>query len=248
MSDTTARILTGLAVLAVAVIAAVVSFSHIDTLALAHGYAPGTARLLPFSVDGLIVASSMVLLTEARAQQEAPALARAGLVLGIVATVLANVAAGARYGLTGAVVNAWPALAFIVATEILVGQMRRARAIPAPESTRGTVADTVARGVHEDVLTDVPAAVPVIGPVAVPVDDVPRVPVTVPRTVAAGRARGRAPVSKSKSVDRIFAAEIERGELPSLRQIKARARCGTDRARVVRDQLAQVLQEAPEAA
>jgi hypothetical protein len=55
-------------------------------------------------------------------------------------------------------------------------------------------------------------------------------------------------VSKSKSPERVFAAELAVGTLPSLRQIKARAKCGTDRARVVRDQLAQVLQEAPEAA
>ena len=46
MSDKAARLLTGLAVLAVAVIAAAVSFTHIESLALAHGYTPGTARLL----------------------------------------------------------------------------------------------------------------------------------------------------------------------------------------------------------
>jgi hypothetical protein len=46
----------------------------------------------------------------------------------------------------------------------------------------------------------------------------------------------------------VFSAEISRGELPSLREIKTRARCGTDRARVIRDELAGILQEAPEAA
>jgi hypothetical protein len=55
-------------------------------------------------------------------------------------------------------------------------------------------------------------------------------------------------VSKSKPVDRIFAAGIERGELPSLRQIKSRARCGTDRPRVVRDEIAAILQELPQPA
>lgn len=50
--DKAARILTGLAVLAVAVVAGIVSFSHIETLALAHGYVLGTARLLPVSVAG----------------------------------------------------------------------------------------------------------------------------------------------------------------------------------------------------
>lgn len=60
--DQFARVLAGLAVLAVAVIAAIVSYSHIDALALSHGYSTDTARLLPLSVDGLILASSLVLL------------------------------------------------------------------------------------------------------------------------------------------------------------------------------------------
>jgi hypothetical protein len=34
---------------------------------------------------------------------------------------------------------------------------------------------------------------------------------------------------------------FERGELPSLRVIKVRAKCGTDRARTIRDQLAEIL-------
>lgn len=71
VSDKFARVLTGLAVLAVAVIAAAVSFSHIRALALTHGYSPDTGALLPFSVDGLLVVSSLVLLAEARAQRPA---------------------------------------------------------------------------------------------------------------------------------------------------------------------------------
>ena len=55
------------------------------------------------------------------------------------------------------------------------------------------------------------------------------------------RAQGQTP-------ERVFAAEINRGELPSLRAIKARMHVGTDRARAIRDQLSEILQEAPEAA
>ena len=46
----------------------------------------------------------------------------------------------------------------------------------------------------------------------------------------------------------MFAAEIEAGRLPSLRQVKERMHVGTDRARSIRDQLAEILHEAPEAA
>lgn len=59
---------------------------------------------------------------------------------GIAATVLANVAFGARYGLVGAAISAWPGVSFVVATEILLGQMRRAGGISARDGTALTVA------------------------------------------------------------------------------------------------------------
>ncbi len=64
-------------------------FSHIDA-ALARGYTTDTARLLPLSVDGLIVASSLTLLTKVRARRDAPGLAYRGLILGIARTLAAE--------------------------------------------------------------------------------------------------------------------------------------------------------------
>ena len=234
--------LAALAVLAVATIAAIVSYSHIYDLGHAHGYTPGTARLLPLSVDGLIVAASLVLLAEARAQRPAPRLARAGLVLGIAGTLAANVAYGVRFGPVGAVVNAWPAVSFIFSTEILLGQMRRAGGMPSRKEASGTVAATVPEVGPATVPSAVPVDVPVIEPVAVPVDGVTPTPVTVPRTVATGRARGRA---RKQAPEHAFAAELARGELPSIRAVKAKLHVGTDRARAVRDELEEILQEAP---
>ncbi len=80
-------------------------------------------------VDGLIVAASLVLLHEARNDRDAPALARFMLWLGISATIGANIAYGAGYGLLGALISAWPAVAFIGAVEIAM-QVRRARVPP----------------------------------------------------------------------------------------------------------------------
>ena len=60
--DHAIRVLTALAVLVVAAIAAVVSYSHIYGLGHLHGQDGTAARLLPVSVDGLILASSLVLL------------------------------------------------------------------------------------------------------------------------------------------------------------------------------------------
>ena len=55
-------------------------------------------------------------------------------------------------------------------------------------------------------------------------------------------------MSKPKSPERVFAAEIEAGQLPSLRQVKQTMHVGTDRARAIRDEIAAILQEAPVAA
>lgn len=239
MSDRFARVLNGLAVLAVAVIAAAVSYAHIESLGLAHGYTGATARLLPLSVDGLIVVSSMTLLTEARAPRPAPGLARFGLVLGIAGTLAANVAYGIHYGPVGAVVNAWPAAAFITATEILVGQMRRAGTAPARDATVLTVADVP--GV-------VPVDVPAIEPVTAPASTVPTAPATLPRTVSPRRAPQRVSGRKPKAPEKVFAAEIEANTLPSLRAVKARMNVGTNKARIIRDELAAILRGVPEAA
>jgi len=113
----------------VAGFAAIVSYSHIYTLAREHGQAGTAARLLPLSVDGLIVAASLALLHAARTGAPV-ALARSMLVLGVVATVGANVLYGLSFGLLGAIVSAWPAVAFIGSAEMALG-MVRASAVPA---------------------------------------------------------------------------------------------------------------------
>ena len=125
--DRLIRIATTAVVCAVAGFAAVVSYSHIYDLGRAHGQDGSPARLLPLSVDGLILAASLVLLHEARNGRDAPRLARVMLWLGIGATVGANIAYGAGFGLLGAVISAWPAVAFIGSVELVMMLVRRAR-------------------------------------------------------------------------------------------------------------------------
>ena len=94
-----------------AVVAAVISYQHAYELVRSHGESGVTARLLPFTVDGLIWAASMVVLDASRPGQPVPQLAAWSLGTGIVATVGANLARGVGHGPVGALVSAWPALA-----------------------------------------------------------------------------------------------------------------------------------------
>jgi len=93
---------TAEAVIGVAVVAAVASNEHAYDLVRAHGDAGWTARLVPLTVDGLIYASSMVILDCARRKVPIPALARWLLGVGITTTLAANVARVLGHGLMGA--------------------------------------------------------------------------------------------------------------------------------------------------
>jgi hypothetical protein len=103
-ADRVIRWTTAVAVTGVAAVAAVASCEHAYDLLRAHGEAGWTGRLVPLTVDGLIDASSMVMLDCARRKVAVPALARWLLGLGIAATLAANVAHGLGHGLTGAAV------------------------------------------------------------------------------------------------------------------------------------------------
>jgi hypothetical protein len=135
--DRVIRSATAAVVCAVAAFAAVVSYSHIYGLGRAHSQDGTAARMLPLSVDGLILAASFVLLHEARNGRDAPRLARFMLWLGIAATIGANIAYGAGYGLLGALISAWPAVAFIGSVEIAMQQARRARGPRACQPCQG---------------------------------------------------------------------------------------------------------------
>ncbi|MGC2005933.1 DUF2637 domain-containing protein [Trebonia sp.] len=126
-ADRVIRRTTAVAVIGVAAVAAIASYEHAHDLARAHGEAGWTARLVPLTVDGLIYASSMVMLDCARRKVPVPALAWRLLGLGITATLGANVAHGLGHGLTGAAVAAWPAVAPVGSYELLTMIIRSAR-------------------------------------------------------------------------------------------------------------------------
>jgi hypothetical protein len=124
--DQAIRVSTAVAVLAVAGVAAYVSYWHAYAVVRAHGGTGITAQLEPATIDGLVYASSMVILYAARHRLRVPPLARWLLALGILATLTANVAQGWSNGPVGAVVAAWPAVSLVGSYELLVWIIRTA--------------------------------------------------------------------------------------------------------------------------
>jgi hypothetical protein len=129
-ADRIIRWTTALAVVGVAAVAAVASYEHAYGLVRAHGEVGWTGRMLPLTVDGLIYASSMVMLDSARRRTPVPALARWLLGVGIAATLAANVAHGLGHGLIGAAVAAWPAVALVGSYELLMMVIRGSQTVP----------------------------------------------------------------------------------------------------------------------
>jgi hypothetical protein len=114
---------TTASVVLLACIAAVVSYGHMHMLTVLHGESAWTAALIPLSVDGMIVASSMTLLADSRAGRSGGVLPWTLLAAGSAASLAANVAA-AEPTAYGRVIAAWPSFALIGAYELLMRQIR----------------------------------------------------------------------------------------------------------------------------
>jgi hypothetical protein len=148
--DRAIRVSTAAVVLAVAGIAAYISYWHAYAVVREYGETGVTAQLEPATIDGLVYASSMVILYAARHDRPVPRLARWMLALGILASLAVNVAQGWSHGLVGAVVAAWPAVSLVGSYELLAWIIRTAATgepdhVPAADHYRPT-ADHVGTG------------------------------------------------------------------------------------------------------
>ena len=198
------RAVTVGAVLLVATVAAVVSYEHMREVAERAGEG-WRAWLLPLSVDGLVIASSMALLTRRRAGLPGGRLAWCALLGGVGASLAANVAA-AEPTATARVVAAWPALAFAVAFELLLQQRRVPVVEPVGEDP--PVGDPVVGhpgGVDEPVA---PAGATAVEP-AVEVDPLGT---AVAELVGAAHAQGR-PVGRRTVARELGVTEYRAGRL-----------------------------------
>jgi hypothetical protein len=131
---TALRITSRAGAAAVAGIAAIASYSHMRDLAVVHGQSHTLAALMPLSVDGLLVVAA-VAMADDRAAGRTPRLsARISFVIGVAASILANVLA-APDSLLARAISAWPAVALLLVVEMLsrTGKVAKALATSEPE-------------------------------------------------------------------------------------------------------------------
>lgn len=135
-----------------AAVAGYASYRHIYHVAQHAGEPQSVAALIPLAVDGLILAATGAMAEDKRNGRSPRWSARVGLAAGIAATLAANIAS-AHPNVTARLVAAWPALAFLLAVEILA---RRGKLLPA-EQPAEQLAEQPAPDEDEDLADEQPA-------------------------------------------------------------------------------------------
>jgi hypothetical protein len=133
-------VVTMITVAVITAITAAVSYEHEYQLAHRNGQAPWVSSLLPFTVDGMILGASVVIVWAASVGIRRPWRPLAVLLAGIGATIGANLASGLGDGWLGAAVAAWSGLALILISDVamwLTGTLRTLAAGEDPQPSAG---------------------------------------------------------------------------------------------------------------
>lgn len=231
---------TVLAVLAAVIVAGWASWTHGYHVALSHHQPPGLAAIYPGTIEGLVYSAGMVVLDYSRRIMQVPRFARFILVTGIIATAGVNLWFGWRYGISTAIISAWPAVAVVLSYEMLMiiikGQQAevvdasaapRENAAPEPEAKQpfaglGKTSEFPTSGAG--------IGIPANGG-GLPKAEAPAKP---------ERARHAKGHPTPQAAEREFYREIERGEIPSLKEIQNRLHVGADKAKSYQAHFAEV--------
>jgi hypothetical protein len=150
------RSLGVISVAIVAIVAAVVSYAHMQAVA-EHAGEGWRSWLEPFSVDGLLIGASLVVYVRRRSP-----LAWLAVAVGLLVSLAANLAA-AEPILISRLVSAWPAIALALSYETLLTIVRHAPAeFPTeseqdthePESTQDQVQEELTDAVNGRIFAD----------------------------------------------------------------------------------------------
>jgi hypothetical protein len=123
----TPRTTAWLTLASVSIVAGVISYSHALSVVQAAGAGRIVAHAQPLLADLVILGASANLLDASRAGQKLPKPSIAAAIIGGAVTLLMNVASGDPHAVPSWLVNGWPAVAFGLALESLLGLIRRGR-------------------------------------------------------------------------------------------------------------------------
>jgi hypothetical protein len=133
---------------------------------LTFGERPEVAYALPFSVDGMLVVASVVMVDDKRHNRRVRPVARIAFAAGVLASVAANIAA-AHPSAGARIVAAWPAVALLLVVEMLARPPAAAAAdvppvtaaqSPAPAAETVAAATSAANQVPPAAPTELPPA------------------------------------------------------------------------------------------
>jgi Ca2+/Na+ antiporter len=117
----------------VAIVAGAASFEHIASVAIGVGERAWVGYSLPFAIDGLIVVGVAALLEDQRQDRHGRLSARLAVLVGVTATLAANVAS-AQPSWTARLVALAAPVSFLLAVEVLT---RTGRKLSTPDDTTG---------------------------------------------------------------------------------------------------------------
>jgi Ca2+/Na+ antiporter len=142
MSTTTRThtIAARLAAMTVAAVAGAASFEHIASVAIGAGERVWVGYSLPFAIDGLIVVGIAALLEDKRHHRHGRLSARLAVLVGVVATLAANIAS-ADPTWTARLVAITAPVSFLLSVEVLT---RSGRRLSTPDDTTGDPAPPAA--------------------------------------------------------------------------------------------------------
>lgn len=104
------------AIVAEVVLNFVGSYGHIYVEGIHYGEYGVDARILPITIDGMLLALAIANVFAARFNRRSKWL-RVGLLLGVGGTVAANAAYGASWGITGGLLSTWAPVALFITVE-----------------------------------------------------------------------------------------------------------------------------------
>lgn len=123
MKPTTIRLAMLIALWTVVISSFVLSFAGVRELGIQAGYHPVLASLLPLCLDGLVMAGSITIL-DAELRGLGKRFGWTITLVGVCASVAANVATAASLGLTAQIVHAAPPVVLALALEAWLSTMR----------------------------------------------------------------------------------------------------------------------------